>query len=149
MEGTTINRPRRLLHSNAFDICPNFKKFREGQRGGCPCCLQELASRTKCVSAVDFDYKAWPIDRWEGKLPMLDTRGNRAPEGRMNSDAIAQGHLADWPNDPYLQFGAQWELLDNLGVQAKKAWKASRGNNASNCRSTYGCLHPNGRRSLR
>ena len=90
-------------------------------------CLQEVALRHSCIDSVDFDYKAWPIDHLEQHTQNADTRKPIFAKGLSGGFRIAERSLSAWPNDPYLQLGAQWELFDDGGVQAQEAWKASRG----------------------
>lgn len=90
--------------------------------------LKELALKRECVSAADFDYKAWPIDGGKGSMPVeLRPLSQRFPEEIRGNDAVLKKELKDWPNDPHLLSGAQWELVDSIGIQAKAAWKISKG----------------------
>ncbi|OEH76354.1 subtilisin sub5 [Cyclospora cayetanensis] len=91
--------------------------------------FKDVASRNECLGIVDFDYKARPIEELTEPYEFARTFANRRmPRTKEEHDyTVPEKTLTEWPNDPYLRFGAQWELLDEAGVQAKAAWKTSRG----------------------
>ncbi|KAL8441944.1 hypothetical protein Emag_006782 [Eimeria magna] len=100
-----------------------------------PDILVELASSSECVDVVDFDYKAWPLNSSEEETSasfLSPVHANGGPlseeEGGPPGDRTLPPFL---PNDPLLLSGAQWELLDTAGVQARQAWRASKGKRAT------------------
>ncbi|KAL8271144.1 hypothetical protein Esti_004912 [Eimeria stiedai] len=95
-----------------------------------PDILMELASWSECVNLVDFDYKAWPISSSEGTVsPTLSSHVHA--EEKEGEPHKSQNLPPFIPNDPLLLSGAQWELLDTAGVQARKAWMATKGGEGS------------------
>ncbi|KAL8436996.1 hypothetical protein ACSSS7_001246 [Eimeria intestinalis] len=116
-----------------------------------PDILVELALSSECVKVVDFDYKAFPINsdpeeeesEKEGETGQTSSSSDSLAHARRRGPPSSETegrrgrtkHLAlppFLPNDPLLLSGAQWELLDAAGVQARKAWMASKGQKTHN-----------------